>query len=138
MPIMFVEEPDRHRTETAAAPLTLIHVTHWKAGSQWIHQILRELFAEKVVPPEVGSASFLSRPIEPGKIYPTIYVTKEQFDSVHLPPDARRFVVIRDLHDTLVSGYFSIKVSHPVIDPILERWRRQLNAVSREEGMIYL
>jgi lipopolysaccharide transport system ATP-binding protein len=39
-------------------------------------------------------------------------VTRAQFESVELPPKWRRFVVIRDLRDTLVSFYFSLKVSH--------------------------
>ena len=47
-------------------------------------------------------------------------------------------MVIRDLRDTLVSAYFSIKLSHPIVDPRLAHGRSVLQALSPEEGMIYL
>jgi hypothetical protein len=91
---------------------TLIHVTQAKAGSQWIHRILRGLAPNRVVEVTDESAH-LRVPIHSGMIYPTAYVTKDEFDSVVLPPSSRRFVVIRDLRDTLVSHYFSIKIKPP-------------------------
>jgi hypothetical protein len=47
--------------------------------------------------------------MRPGKIYPTLYVTKDEFDSVSLPPNARHFEVIRDLRDTLVVLVFQFE-----------------------------
>src|SRR5438132_1635162 len=92
---------------------TIFHITHWKAGSQWVHKILNSCALSRIVRPQVNELQFLNEPLQAGKIYPTVYVTKQQFDSVKLPADWRRFVIIRDLRDTLISGYFSIKVSHP-------------------------
>lgn len=117
---------------------TIFHVTHWKAGSQWIKKILKELFPEMYVESQVGVAHFLKEPIQKGMVYPTVYVTKEQFDSVDLPGSWRRFIVIRDLRDTLVSGYFSLKVSHSMISTGIATFRDKLNDMNVEDGLLYL
>src|SRR6185369_15120835 len=91
---------------------TIFHVTHWKAGSQWIKKILRTLAPDRYIESQLQIGHFLNSPLQEGKIYTAVYVTKDQFESVELPKNWCRFVVIRDLRDTLVSGYFSLKVSH--------------------------
>lgn len=117
---------------------TVFHITHWKAGSQWLHRILRDIDLARIVSPEVFEKQFLDRPIVAGSIYPTVYVTREQFHSVELPQNYRKFVIIRDLRDTLVSGYFSIRYSHAVIDKSLADWRQRLEASSVEDGLVIL
>lgn len=112
---------------------TIFHITHWKAGSQWIHKILVDCVPERIVPPQLRDVQFLDRPLQPQKVYPTVYVTKQQFDSVLLPPKWRRFVVIRDLRDTLVSAYFSLKVSHAILDYRFARWRSVLQSLSKDK-----
>jgi len=116
---------------------SLIHVTHWKAGSQWIHKILRTCFPEQIIPPALGNIQFVNQHISMGQVYPTVYVTKEEFNTAILPEKWVRFVVIRDLRDTLVSGYFSIKISHPPMGQIAE-WRKILNEVDMEQGLLFL
>ena len=64
---------------------TVFHVTHWKAGSQWIHTILRQVAGKRIVDPQVGNAQFVSRRIRPGYVYPTVYATKEGFDAARFP-----------------------------------------------------
>ena len=54
---------------------TVLHITHPKAGSQWLHKILRQCAPERVITPQYEAAEFLRAPIQPGKIYPTLYVT---------------------------------------------------------------
>jgi lipopolysaccharide transport system ATP-binding protein len=71
-------------------------------------------------------------------VYPTVYVTREQFEAVALPPSWRRFVVIRDLRDTLVSLYFSIKHTHPVITPGIRARRAVLAELGEEDGLLHL
>jgi hypothetical protein len=118
---------------------TVLHVTHWKAGSQWIHKILRECVPDRIVAPEVENRQFLESPIYRGRVYPTLYVTKQEFDQVAKGPDWRRFVVIRDLRDTLVSAYFSIKLSHPVLEGTsIAHNRSKLRGCSLDEGLVYL
>jgi lipopolysaccharide transport system ATP-binding protein len=117
---------------------TIIHVTHWKAGSQWIYKVLREIVPERIVAPRVSETQFLSEPIRAGGVYPTAYVTRAQYDTVQLPPDSHRFVIIRDLRDTLISAYFSLKLSHPTIDQSVIEIRHCLHAASMDDGLIFL
>ncbi|MET0153622.1 MAG: sulfotransferase domain-containing protein [Candidatus Binatia bacterium] len=116
----------------------MFHITHWKAGSQWTHRIFHGLVYERLVLPKVGMGQFLLAPIQPGKVYPTLYVTKEQFDRVAIPANSRRFVVIRDLRDTLVSLYFSSKVSHVILTEHQRLLRRALEERNQEEGLLLL
>ncbi|MEP7187612.1 MAG: Wzt carbohydrate-binding domain-containing protein [Roseiflexaceae bacterium] len=116
---------------------TVFHITHWKAGSQWIHKILMACIPERIIAPQVGEGQFLYWPIQPGKIYPTVYVTYQQFAAVKLPDAWRHFVIIRDLRDTLISAYFSQKISHPE-DLTNAALRERLQALSFEEGLILL
>lgn len=118
---------------------TILHVTHWKAGSQWIYKILRDCVPDHIVPPEVENRQFLESPLHPGMVYPTLYVTKQEFDEVEVGHDWRRFVIIRDLRDTLVSAYFSIKISHPLLpDTPIARNRSKLRALGIDDGLTYL
>lgn len=117
---------------------TIFHITHHKAGSQWVHAILHSLAYHHLVLPEVDNHQFLTRPVESGKIYPTLYVTREQFYSVPLPRKHRRFVIIRDLRDSLVSVYFSIKHSHPILKASMQEMRQQLEELSLEDGLLYM
>jgi len=129
-----------HRAWLLARPLpppTIVHVTHWKAGSQWIHRILHYCAAERVVRPDVNAAHFLKRPIQPGMVYPTVYATKEQYERMTLPRNTRRFLVLRDLRDTLVSWYFSMRISHVIDDEEISRTRAELAARSQEDGLLW-
>jgi lipopolysaccharide transport system ATP-binding protein len=49
----------------------------------------------------------------------------------------RPFVVIRDLRDTLVSLYFSWKISHFFHLPWQHRCRQILNSANKEQGLLY-
>jgi hypothetical protein len=117
---------------------TVFHITHWKTGSQWIYQILQGVAPERIVPPKNRVAHFKEDPIIPGRIYPTLYVSRDEFELVDVPENHIRFVVIRDLRDTLVSRYFSLKVSHPVTVDIIAQRRSQLTNMSLEEGLLYV
>jgi hypothetical protein len=130
--------PARHIQAAPTDSPTIIHITHWKAGSQWIHKILSKCIPEQLVSPQVGEHQFKNSPIQAGKVYPTVYVTKQQFDRVHLPANSHHFVIIRDLRDTLISAYFSIKISHPILKSYLAEMRSILLVRSMEEGLIYL
>jgi len=117
-------------------PATVCHVTHYKAGSQWVRRILEELSEPWVITPRPDGGQFHTDPIRPRHVYPTIYATREEFESVALPADARRFVVIRDLRDTLVSAYFSLKVSHNPVDSHMARYRAMLTTLGQEEALL--
>ncbi|MEQ9642610.1 MAG: sulfotransferase domain-containing protein [Alphaproteobacteria bacterium] len=127
----------------------LLHLTHWKAGSQWLHKIIMGLaaaleaehdVAEARVAPPFAPQQMIGAEIAAGRLYPTLYLTRRQYDTLRLPTGrARPFVVIRDLRDALVSAYFSQAYSHPT------HWsedirinRARLAAMDREQGLMYL
>lgn len=119
-------------------PITFFHITHWKAGSQWIYKILQQCAPERIITPKNNSAHFLEDPILPGKVYPTVYITPQEFYSVKLPDKWQRFFIIRDLRDTLISRYFSLKYSSVLIEKNKSA-RDTLNQLdSMEEGLAYL
>ena len=148
---------------------TVFHVTHYKAGSQWVRAVLSHCAPERIVQPEPRVAHFFDQPIRPGGIYPTVYVSKLEFDQVMshrtrfaapsikgeisrprslmaanlvnfriLRQPHKKFVVIRDLRDTLVSLYFSAKFSHPVINELVERRRGRLHSMDEDQGLMML
>lgn len=147
---------------------TVFHVTHWKAGSQWVYGILQACAPTRVVTPKVKVAHFYEDAILPGMIYPTVYAPYNRFDAtlhpkgsvknvgqapssgapsaeqnyynfVALKRPVRIFVVIRDLRDALVSLYFSLKVSHPLISANVAEGHRKLNEIkSEEDGILYV
>jgi lipopolysaccharide transport system ATP-binding protein len=115
----------------------------------------------------VGITQFYEDPLVPGAVYPALYIPHSHFetvlhpdvnqDSATIPPSSQNdaklqnwhnyrenqsphieFVVIRDLRDTLVSLYFSLKVSHPLIAEQLVQERNTLNEMSLDEGLLLL
>jgi Sulfotransferase domain len=122
---------------TPASSSTIFHITHPKAGSQWIYKILRDCTPERIVTPKPRIEHFLKDPIVAGKIYPAVYVSKYQFDRVQKPASCIHFVVLRDLRDIAVSAYFSLKISHPAIGKISE-FRKVLAEREFEEGMLWI
>lgn len=118
----------------------VFHVTHWKAGSTWLSRILGRCDRARIVRSRQGVAHVLDDPIEPGGVYPRVYLTREEFESVSLPASWRRFVVIRDLRDTLVSAYFSTKFSHRQNpeNPFLSEDRERLQTMGAKEGLSWM
>ena len=138
---------------------TVFHITHVKSGSQWVYQILNECAPARIVKPRVQVAQFYEDAILPGMIYPTVYAPRDRFESTLWPsakPEAeshaaqnwqnfveqklpvKTFVVIRDLRDTMISLYFSLKVSHAIISEKVAEGHRRLNEMDLEEGFLYL
>lgn len=117
---------------------TLMHITHTKSGSQWIYRILRDCVPERIVPPQIRNLQVFEMPILPGRVYPTAYITREQFARLSKPADCRYFVVVRDLRDTLISAYFSLKHSHPELTPRIAAARRAVQQLDTEDGLIYM
>ncbi|VTU00140.1 sulfotransferase : Sulfotransferase domain superfamily OS=Synechococcus sp. PCC 7335 GN=S7335_4812 PE=4 SV=1: Sulfotransfer_1 [Gemmataceae bacterium] len=117
---------------------TVFHITHYKAGSQWIHRLFQALVPDRIVAPEASHHQFLDVPVVPGKVYPTLYLTRQKFESVALPKDHCKFVMIRDLRDTLISHYFSLLKSHDILQDWMQTTRTALSRMSKEEGLIMM
>lgn len=144
----------------------VFHITHHKAGSQWVAEILKYCALDRFQRPDVDLSYFYEAPIKPGSVYLTVYVPKKDFEHITTfnpllswqgvkytlghpmlyaknwinfqvkGNPVRRFIVIRDLRDTLVSLYFSWKVSHVFHFPWQFRSRELLNASTEEQGLL--
>src|SRR5437899_2506935 len=91
--------------QTAVNP-TVFHVTHWKAGSQWVRAVLGAAARGRVVSPDHDPGWFYKTPLVSGGVYTPVYASCEQFRGVVGPEfHQRMFVVIRDPRDTAVSWY---------------------------------
>jgi len=117
---------------------TVFHITHYKAGSQWIYAILNDIAPHRIILPQIESRHVTHQPIAKGMIYPCVYLPYYVFFNSVPPNDHRIFIIIRDLRDTLVSLYFSIKHSHQNIDMEQQKVRDILLALSVPDGLIYL
>jgi hypothetical protein len=117
---------------------TVFHVTHYKAGSRWLFRILKGCVGERLLQVRAERRELLEEPIEPGRVYSACYLTRDEFESIDRPPDSRHFFVIRDLRDTLVSGYFSLKGSHPAYKlAAVNAMRDRLQELELEEGLMH-
>lgn len=119
---------------------TVFHVTHHKTGSQWVAEILKCAAPDRVVLPKLRMAQFYDEPLQPGGVYLTVYVPKFDFDRVITLLRGRClvFVVIRDLRDTMISRYFSVRYSHVMNTEYLRRARSVLNQLRIEEGLLMM
>jgi hypothetical protein len=117
---------------------TYFHVTHGKAGSQWIRGILEDLFGPAVIPAEYDARQVFGAPVYSEKIYTCVYLGKPEFDTLKIPGRVRQLVIIRDLRDTLISMYFSARYSHALEIPAIETERHILTNLSEEDGISYL
>jgi hypothetical protein len=116
---------------------TVFHLTQYKAGSQWIYHILKRCAPDRVVTPRIFAAHATKDPILARHIYPTVYLTKEEFEQIKKPTDTTFFIVLRDLRDITVSLYFSLKISHLLIGDIAEM-RLELCNRDLESGFIWV
>ena len=117
--------------------MTVFHVTHYKAGSRWIHRILKRCVGDRLLPVQADRREFKEDPIEPGRVYSACYASKDELEELHKPPDTRHFFILRDMRDTLISAYFSLKISHPQfkVDAV-NVLRDRLQELDEEEGLM--
>jgi len=111
---------------------TVFHLTQYKAGSQWIYHILKLCAPERILTPKA-----IKDPILKSYIYPTVYLAKEKFEQIEKPPNSTFFIVLRDLRDITVSMYFSLKISHVVLEGISEM-RQELCRRDLESGLMWI
>jgi len=146
---------------------TIFHITHAKAGSQWVREILKYSAPRRFVPDEIQARQLYTRPIQVGKIYAASFISRDDFDAMLLPWSSTRFekiffkrnhcahlqnffnfrvkhnrfktfFVVRDSRDTLVSMYFSLKISHTILLDQQRTLRETLQSMGLAEGLMYL
>lgn len=121
---------------------TVFHITHWKAGSQWVRGVLQSLVPDRLVIAHGDMSNVCDEQLVRGGVYTPLYMATQWFDKqVTRTDDQRFFVVIRDLRDAAVSWYFSVKHSHRPTnlrsaDDLMESYRRRFNELSIEAGLL--
>ncbi len=116
----------------------VFHITHHKAGSQWIAAILRRTARPIVADPGGRTDYVRDEQLEEGRVYPAVYLTRQEFEALDLPERWIRFVVIRDFRDAFVSAYWSLKLSHPETSQSISEVRGGLAGMSLHEGLMWL
>ncbi len=118
-------------------PPPLIFITHAKAGSTWMDNILRSLYRKRVAPRAFSVPEHFS--FAQHRIYSAIFMSRAEFLQHPELFGAHRFVLIRDLRDTIISQYFSLRDTHGE-DPagIVAARRKVLLDLSEEDGLLYL
>ena len=81
-----IDEP-RSAEEESSGPPTLFHITHQKAGSQWILAVLEDLVPERIIKPQLFNRQFFEEFVSKGSVYPTLYITREDFGLIDVPPN---------------------------------------------------
>ena len=137
------EERASSDAETASDPAalpTVYHVTHWKAGSQWIRAILESACCDRIVSLKPDMSHVTEDLQVSGGIYTPVYLDYKEFiASVDQGQAYRVFFVMRDIRDTLISWYFSLKVSHGASKTNrVDEFREVLNELSFDDGLEYL
>lgn len=133
-----------HRPLDPSKIKTTVHVTHAKAGSTWVDALLRELFPACVAARGRTVAADNGGDLDKhyfasGRIYPAMFITRDQFLAHTELKESNCFVVIRDLRDTFASLYFSLKYSHPPMEYGRNAEAREvLNDLSEEDGLLWL
>jgi hypothetical protein len=111
-----------------------------KAGSQWA----KALFDHEFVVAATGLATFPQivfggrgfRNRFPAHCYvPGLYFPYPKYVEIHKQPPYRTFYIMRDPRDVVVSWYFSVRDTHPMIGPIGEL-REKLHALSIHDGLL--
>jgi lipopolysaccharide transport system ATP-binding protein len=120
-------------------PVPVYHITHWKAGSQWVRGVLEDSCPDRFLFPNAAmQAGAIPTPERPAGIYSPLYMPRWVFDASpaqRLPH--RKFIVIRDLRDTLVSWYFSLRYTHED-NAAVAAHRARLGALSAADGLLDL
>ncbi len=127
------------RTLELSTPPLLAYFGQHKSGSNWIHQIMRDVFVKmkltyKRISDNTGIESNLNEWHRRTNIQSMSWV-KADWRCVKLC-NVRGFHVVRDPRDILVSGYFSHLKTHPTENwPKLKSFRKQLLSLSKSEGL---
>ncbi len=135
---MKIKELFKLKKDAEAALPTVFHITHYKSGSQWVLAILSEVAQNRIIAPQIAAKHVTDQPIIPGRIYPCVYLPQPVFLEANPPETRKVFIVIRDLRDTLVSQYFSVRNSHQIVNQVQQELREALRAKEVVDGMMLL
>lgn len=126
----------------------IYHCTIQKAASQWFVKFFNDpVFSSdlelSLFDPQLNYLKFdkekevkkLNNIPPKNIIVSPLYCSNHGFTKMIKAPNFVAFYVIRDPRDLLVSDYFSLKETHPVISKFIQDRRQELESLSKEEGI---
>lgn len=137
---------------TAASRIkNIYHCCVHKTGSQW----LKAIFSDEIVSDKTGmslytyqknlatkgdprklSERIFDKPFPENCIISPLYMDYSCYTSIPKPDCYKTFFIFRDPRDIIVSWYFSVKYSHPLMGKIPAH-RATLQKLSLRDGLIY-
>lgn len=140
----------RHRSSSTS----IYHCCVPKTASQWIRGIVRDSSVYRYsglfyAPPgryahsghyEDSTSLTAVRSefsLPGGRIVGPLYMGFKAFQSLQKPAQYKAFFVTRDPRDLVVSWYFSMKLSHQLLNDTIVEWRERLNSLPEEQGLCY-
>jgi len=139
-------------TERKADVVNVYHCTTHKAASSWITGLLKDplMFAYsgldcfvyqhqwmKGRDPRNYDERYFSKPLPKYTAAARLYWHYDCFRQLPKPDDYRAFFVLRDPRDVVVSWYFSMKNTHPILHKGHRKARKKLHRLSKSEGLCY-
>lgn len=139
------------RVEYYSSVDNVYHCCVQKTASQWLKKILSHQLIhrysglsvydyERNKPKDNARRKLTSKTIDtpmPKKTIVTpLYLDFRGFASIPKPEVYKAFFIARDPRDVVVSWYFSMKYSHPMMGAV-DKHRKTLNQMSIDDGLIY-
>jgi Sulfotransferase domain len=127
------------------------HCSVQKSASQWVRGILsdertyrycgltpynQEIELYGGYDPRKIVERYYDKAFPKSTIATPLYIHYEGFAAIPKPARYKAFFVMRDPRDIVISWYFSIKCSHPVVGEV-EQLRLHLNRLSDSDGLLY-
>ncbi len=114
----------------------LFHVTHAKAGSTWIADILSTAFGERTYR-RFGRRTEHYEWV-PSCVYPAIFLPRQEFFELDGATGQPVFFVLRDIRDAMVSLYFSLRYTHTTDGfPHIVKFREEVEGMGDGEGLLH-
>lgn len=129
----------------------IYHCCTHKSASQWF----KDIFSDPIVTKSSGLLPFTYQTFLPERadrrpihernfenlffpkntIITPIYSDYTKFKTINKPDNWRGFFILRDPRDLVVSWYFSVKETHPLMTDNLAKRRKELSSCSKKEGL---
>lgn len=129
----------------------IYHCCLHKTGSQWVKAIFsddivfektgmriytyQKLLKTKGDPRKLNERMF-DKPFPDNCIASPLYMDYNSYSSIIKPKYYKTFCIIRDPRDIIISWYFSVKYSHPLMGKIPQH-REILKDITIKDGLIY-
>jgi len=113
-------------------------VRFWTDPLFWEHYNLKHFWPEDNFTVQRSHLKKKLNNIPWGRIIAPLYIKRSDFVNMKKSPSYRAVFVARDPRDLVISQYFSLKYSHPLTDPVINKKRELLNSIPVEEGILEL